>query len=93
MDYFEEDCTINGAYYAELRWLHQEIVKKRRGKLTRGVLLLQDNAPAHTSQVAMAAVTKSSFKFLSHLLYSPDLVPSDFCVFPNLKTNRCVRNV
>ena len=38
VDYLEESRTINGAY-AELRWLRQEIVKKRR-KLTRGVLLL-----------------------------------------------------
>ena len=54
LDYFEEGRLINGAYYAEkLRWLCQ-IVKKRSGKLPRGVLLLQDNAPAHTSQVAMA---------------------------------------
>ena len=51
VDYFEEGRTINGAYYAEeLRRMRQEIVKKRRGKLTRGVLLLQDNAPAYTSR-------------------------------------------
>ena len=52
VDYFEENCLINGAYCAELRWLHQEIVKKRRGKLTWGVLLLQSNAPAQTGTVA-----------------------------------------
>ena len=58
VDYLEEGRAINGDYYAEvLRRLRQEIVKKRRGKLTRGVLLLQDNAPAHTSQVAMTAAT------------------------------------
>ena len=51
MDYLKESCMINHAYYAEeLSQLHQEIVKKRKGKLTRGVLLLQDNAPAHTSR-------------------------------------------
>ena len=31
VDYLEEGHMINGAYYAEkLRWLHQEIIKKRR---------------------------------------------------------------
>ena len=40
MDYLEEGHTINGAYADELRWLHQMIVKKRRGKFTGGVLLL-----------------------------------------------------
>ena len=51
VDYLEEGRMINCAYYAqELRWLRQEIVKKRRGKLTWGVLLWQDNVPAHMSQ-------------------------------------------
>ena len=44
-----ERRTINRTYYAEeLRGLRQEIMKKRRGKLTRDVLLLQDHAPALT---------------------------------------------
>ena len=52
IDYLEQGRKINGAYYADkFRRLRQEIVRKRRGKLTRGVLLLQDNAPTHTSQV------------------------------------------
>jgi hypothetical protein len=51
---FEQGCTINSTYYAdELKCLRQEITHKRRGKLTHGVLLLHDNAPAHTSQVAL----------------------------------------
>ena len=47
LDYLEQDRTVNGAYSAyELRRLRQKIARMRRGKLTRGVLLLQDNAPA-----------------------------------------------
>ena len=88
VDYLEEGCTINGTFYAEeLRRLRQEIMKKRRGKLTRGVLLLHDNASVHTSQVSMADATKCSFEVRSNPLYSPDLAPSDFHQFPNLKTN------
>ena len=88
VDYLDDGCTIIGVFYAEeLRWLHQQIVKKRRGKLMRGVLILQDYAPAHTSQVAMASGTKCSFEVLPHPLYSPDLATSDFYLFPNLKTN------
>ena len=59
IDYLEKGRTINGACDAgKLRRLRQEIARKRRGKMTRGVLLLQDNAPAHTSQVAMTAATE-----------------------------------
>ena len=43
-DYLEQGRTINGAYDAgQLRRLRQEITRKRRGKLTCGVLLLHDN--------------------------------------------------
>ena len=49
VDYTEEGCAINGTYYAEeLRPLRR--VKKRRGKLIQGVLLLQYNAQANTSR-------------------------------------------
>ena len=40
----------------------------------------------------MAAATKCSFKGLPHPLFSPDLAPLDFCLFPNLKTNLSGRN-
>ena len=59
IDYLEQDRTINVSYYAgELRWLRHEIARKRRGKLACGVLLLQDNAAAHTSPVSMTAATE-----------------------------------
>ena len=60
--------------------------------MTQDALLLQDNAPAYTSQVDMTAVTICSFEVLPHPQYSPDLTTLDFCLFPNLKTNLCGRN-
>ena len=35
---------------------------------------------------------KCSFEVLPHATYYPDLVPSDFYLFTNLKTNLCGRN-
>ena len=68
IDYLEQGRTINGAcYVAELRRLRQEIARKRRGKLTRGVLLLQHNTPADTSQVAMTTADSKSF-LIPHIL-------------------------
>ena len=56
IDHLEQSRIINCAYYAgELSWLRQDLTRVRRGKLTCCVLLLQDNAPAHKSQVAMHA--------------------------------------
>ena len=50
-------------------------------------LLLQDNAPAHTSQVPMTAATECRFEILPHPPYSPDMAPSDFYQFPKLKSH------
>ena len=55
------------------------------GKLRHGVLLHHDNAPAHTSAVAVAAVRECGFQLLNQLPYSPDLAPSDYHVFRSLK--------
>ena len=60
--------------------------RKWRGKLTHVVLLLQDNAPAYTSQVAMIAATECGFEILPHPSHSPDMAPSDFYLFPKLKS-------
>ena len=93
VDHLEEGHKINGAYDAEnLRPRHQEIVRKRRGKLIGGVLPLQDNAPAHMLQVARAAAIECSFHVLPHSPYSPDSAPSDFYLFQKLKTNLRGRN-
>ena len=87
VDYLKTGQTINGEYYAnELRNLREAIKNKRRGKLRRGVWLLQDNAPAHTAHTSVQAATSCGFRILPHPAYSPDLAPSDFYLFPNLKT-------
>ena len=89
-DYLEQGRMINGAYYmyaGSVRWLRQENARKRRGKLTRGVLLLQNNAPVHTSQAAMTAATECEFGIFPHPSYSPDMAPSDFFLFPELKSH------
>ena len=54
-------------------------------QLTKGVLFHQDNAPAHKSVVAMVAVRDCGFELVDHLPYSPDLAPSDYYLFPNMK--------
>ena len=50
-----------------------------------GVLLLHDNAPMHRSQIAAAVIRTCGFEQLDHPPYSPDLAPSDYYLFANLK--------
>jgi len=77
---------VNAAYYASiLHKLRDAIKEKRRGTLSRGVRLLHDNAPVHTAAVAKAAEKECGFEEIDHLLYSPDLAPSDYYLFSKLK--------
>ena len=86
VDYLQKGQTINGQYYASLlRQLRETIKLKRRGKLSKGVLFHQDNAPVHKSAIAMAAINDCGFELVEHPPYSPDLAPSDFHLFPQLK--------
>ena len=54
--------------------LRTAIREKRRGKPSKGVLLQQDNASPHLQSCNGCCRA-----------YSPDLAPSDFFLFPNLK--------
>ena len=78
--------TITGVYYANLLdQMRTAIREKRRGKLSKGVLLQQDNARVHTCKVAMDAVKRNGYVIISNPVYSPNLASSDFFLFPSLK--------
>ena len=85
-DFLPKRSTITGVYYANfLDQLRTAIREKRRGKLSKGVLLQQNNARVHTCKVAMDAVEQKGYELIPHPPYSPDLAPSDFFLFQNLK--------
>ena len=86
LDFLPKRSTITGMYYANLLdQLRTAIREKRRGKLSKDVLMQQDNARVHTCKVAMDAVERNGYELIPHPAYSPDLAPSDFFLFPNLK--------
>ena len=49
------------------------------------IIFHQDNAPTHKSVLAMGKLRDLHYELLEHPPYSPDLAPSDFCLFPKLK--------
>ena len=65
--------------------LRTAICEKCRGKLSKGVLLQQDNERVHTCKIAMDAVERNGYELIPYPAYSPDLAPSNFFLFPNLK--------
>ena len=85
-DYLPRGTTINGSYYASIiEQLRFAILEKRHRKVGRGVLLLHDNASVHKSKIVQAAIQQSGFAELNHPAYSPDIAPSDYHLFSNLK--------
>ena len=69
--------------------LRTAIFEKGRGKLSKGVLLQQDNGRVHTCKVAVDAVERNMYELIPHPVYSPDLAPGGFFLFPNLKKDIC----
>lgn len=86
IDYLQKGQTINSDYYiALLERLKAEIAKKRPHLKKKKVLFHQDNAPCHKSGKTMAKIYELGYELLPHPPYSPDLAPSDYFLFADLK--------
>ena len=88
IDYLPKGQTINLDYYSSLLVQLKDILKEKRqrpGKVTKGVLLLHDNAPAHRALATQKKLAYLGLHCLDHPPYSPDLAPSDYHLFPGLK--------
>jgi len=59
--------------------------EKHRGKFTKVVLFLHDNAPAHWALATQTKLAYLGFQCLDHPPYSPDLSSSYYPVFPGQK--------
>lgn len=67
IDYLQKGQAINGEYYAILlKQLWKAIELKCPGKLTKGDMFQQENAPTHKSVVAMVAVRDCGFELVDH---------------------------
>ena len=60
-------------------------MEKRPGRVTKVVLFLRDNAPAHRALATQKKLAYPGFQCLDHPPYSPDLAPSDYHLFSGLK--------
>ena len=84
--YLPKGQTINTEYYSSLLVQLQATLKeKRHGKVTKGVLFLHDNAPAHRALATQKKLPYLGSQCLDHPPYSPDLAPSDYHLFPGLE--------
>ena len=70
-----------------LRWSSEKIARCREKKTTAFLvkLLHHDNAPAPSSNLLQQFLAKHKIVQLRQPLYSPDIAPCDFWMFPKLK--------
>ena len=60
-------------------------MSKEQPEMKKKVLFHQDNAPCHKLIATMAKLPELHFELLSHPSYSPDLAPSNYWLFADLK--------
>lgn len=86
-DFLEKGHKINSARYSDLLANHLKpaIRTKRRGLLSKKVLLLHDNARPHMAGLTLETIINLGFEVLEHPPYSPDLAPSDYHLFGPIK--------
>jgi len=77
--YQERGRTVRSATYCDIlqRELKTAIRSKRRGKLSKEILLLH-NARPHTAAHTLEIHKQLKWEAMEHPAYSPDLAPSDF---------------
>jgi len=83
----EKSQNVTSARYSDMlvNELKPAIRSKRRGLLSKRVLLLHDNARPHTAAHTVDTLRALKFEVLEHPPYSPDLAPSAFHLFGPMK--------
>ena len=80
--------TVNAESYCEvLSKLRVRIKRKRPGLLSQNVFLFHDNARPHSAAHTQNLPQKFGWDLFPHPPYSLDLAPSDFHLFPRLKSD------
>ena len=78
---------VNKEYYIEVLSEFSKRFRQKRPALFKSGQwhFHQDNAPVHNSILVTDYLTKMGIKIVPHPLYSPDLAPGDFWLFPKLR--------
>ena len=85
--YQKRGTAVNSGWYCEMltERLKPAIRSKRRGLLSKGAVLLHNNARPHTAAHTAETLRKLKFGVIAHPPYSPDLAPSDYYMFAPFK--------
>ena len=85
-EYLPRGITINGLCYASIiERLRSVIVENGRGKVSRGEVLLHDNAPIDNCKIAQAAIEEGGLIELNDCAYSLYIASSDSHLLSNVE--------
>ena len=84
-DYLPKRQNFNAEYCLSLLVQLKDILKENRREVTKGVLFLHANAPAHRALASQKKLTYLSSQSLDLPPYFPDLAPADYHLFPEQK--------
>ena len=88
-EFVQPGLTVNADFYCDvLRRLRENVRRKNPQKLqNQNLIIHHDKAPAHRSFKVSQFLAKNNMTVIPHppSLYSPDLTPCDFFLFPKLK--------
>jgi transposase len=78
---------VNADFYCDVvRRLRKNVPRKKpQNWQNKNIIIHHDNAPALRSFNDSPFSAKNNMTMVPHPLYSPDLAPCDFLLFPNLK--------
>ena len=84
----ETQRTVTAHWYVDqcLPKVLSAVSDRRPRTRHRGLLLHQDNAPAHRANQTRQFLEEQGVQEVGHPPYSPDLAPCDFFVFPHVKS-------
>ncbi|GBN17189.1 hypothetical protein AVEN_222385-1 [Araneus ventricosus] len=85
IDWLQRCAIVNAKRYYTLLRLKQTIKKKRRGRISNGIVLLQDNARPPVAKKTLKLLETFRWEILQHPPYSPDFSPCDSHIFGLLK--------
>ena len=84
--FLEKGQTVDGKNYREQLAAVNNVLRTARPEIPkRKPCFLQDNARPHKAKETMAKIREMNWYIVEHPPYSPDLAPSDYFLFSNLK--------
>jgi len=85
-NYVPMGTMVNANYIMDALGKFLKIYKQKRPKVASLEQFFHwDNAPVHTAAVLKDWMAVKQFQVIEHPLYSPDLAPADFFLFPEIK--------